>query len=339
MRAVRFVGEGRHELADIPQPAAAPAGAALVEVARAGICGSDLHILSTPMRHPATPGIILGHEFAGTVVEVGDGLTHVRAGNRVAIQPSNGCGCCRPCRQGHPVQCRDPLVLGIFQDGGMTELAVVPGWAIYPVSDAVSWKTAALLEPLSCIVAALRNVVLRPGHAGAVIGAGPMGLLAVSVLAASGMRPLVCFEPSEVRRELALQCGATHVAEPDQLTLSGWRSETGLEEGADIVFEAAGHLLAEAVDLATDLGSVIQLGYNTGAVVPLRPRDLVDRQVRIIGVQGNEHAFLEAIDIVERGLVDGNAVVTDEVGLDDFDESLARLRSARAGKILLAPSR
>ena len=96
-------------------------------------------------------------------------------------------------------------------------------------------------------------------------------------------------------------------------------------------------MLVEAVELATDFGAVIQLGYNTGAVVSLRPHVLVDKQVRVIGVQGNEFTMPEAIEVLERGLVDPDAVVTDEVAFEDFDASLARLRSAAAGKILLAP--
>jgi threonine 3-dehydrogenase len=164
-----------------------------------------------------------------------------------------------------------------------------------------------------------------------------MGLLAVSLLAANGVRPLRCFEPSEFRRELARRCGATHVAGPQRLDLAGWREATGVDDGPSIVFEAAGHLLVEAVVLATDFGAVVQLGYNTGAVVSLRPHVLVDKQVRVIGVQGNEFTMQEAIDVLERGLVDPDAVVTDEVAFDDFDASLARLRSASAGKILLTP--
>ena len=337
MKAIRFVGDGRHEFVSLNDPKSAPKGEALIRVMRAGICGTDLHVLSTPMRHPATPGIILGHEFVGEVVEVGPSVTHVQAGDHVAIQPSNGCGLCRACRQGHTVQCRDRVVLGVFQDGGMTEVASVPGWALYKISSNLSWTSAALLEPLSCIVSVVRAVHPRPGKSAAVLGAGPMGLLAISLMAACGLNPIVCFEPSERRRDLAKTCGATHCLLPTQLSLDDWQLQTGLEEGASVVVEAVGHLLAEAVDLVADFGCVAQVGLNTAAVASIRPSVLLAKQARIIGVGGNEGTMPSAIDLLEKNVIRPEAIVTHEVGLEEFDESLSRMRDGTAGKVLITP--
>lgn len=209
--AVRYLGNGRHALEET-QPRELQADQALVRVEAAGICGSDLKVLHSPPALQANPGIVLGHEFAGTVSEIGSAVQNVRAGDRVVAAPNLGCGVCVPCSRGRAMSCKELVSLGFTDDGGFVSEAQVPAAALHILPATIDWSVASLIEPLSCVLSALGGVEIPAGTSAAVIGGGPMGLLAISVLRLNGAGPVALFEPSPARQKVGRLCGATHVA-------------------------------------------------------------------------------------------------------------------------------
>jgi (R,R)-butanediol dehydrogenase/meso-butanediol dehydrogenase/diacetyl reductase len=337
MRAITHLGDGRHVLSERAQPDEPPRDGAIVEVAAAGICGSDLLILSRPPRHPAALGIVLGHEFGGTVRAVGADVRHVRPGDRVVIDPAVGCGTCPWCRRGQPEGCPDQVHLGITVDGGFTPYAVVPGWAVVPLHADVPWARAVLNEPVGVVLAGLARVPPQPGESAAVLGAGPIGLLFCALLSSMGVAPLVAYEPRPRRRELALACGATHALEPEAATPAGYREGSGARIPPSLVVDATGFLLDRAVELVDHGGRVLCVGYDTSARPAINVARLVDGTIAIRGTAGGFHQAARARDLLASGRLPVDAVVTDELPLDEVDHALAEMRAGRAGKVVLRP--
>jgi threonine dehydrogenase-like Zn-dependent dehydrogenase len=338
MQAIRFTGEGQHALVDLPEPDGCSPGEVLIEVAAIGICGSDLLILSSPQRHPATPGIVLGHEFAGTVRAVGDGVGSVRPGDHVVIDPARGCGLCRLCRLGRPEGCPDQVLHGIFQDGGMRRYATLPEWATIRVAESLAWRRAVLTEPLSCVLRAVQRARPGPGESAAVLGAGPIGQLFVAVLARHGLWPLAAYEPAAYRREMALVSGATHVLDSSDLSAAAFRSATGAASPPSLVVDATGILLDRAVELVDHAGTVLCFGYNQAARPPVHTALVVDGVLRIQGSAGGFGTAAIAARLLEGGELAVDHILSEERPLTEIDAALADMRAGRAGKVVLRPA-
>src|SRR6266511_1450754 len=165
----------------------------LLEIECCGICGTDLQILSVPPGHPATAGVVLGHEMVGIVREVGEAVMGLEPGDRAVVAPNTFCGKCAWCRRGLVNQCESFSTYGIFEDGGLAPYVVVSGSSCFRMSSSIPKHVAALAEPLSNVVNGAGLAGVFPGDTAAVIGAGPIGLLFVALRKAAGATR--CFRP------------------------------------------------------------------------------------------------------------------------------------------------
>ena len=204
MRAVVIGEDRRLRAAEMDRPAPGP-GEALVEVRYCGICGSDLHLPELPAEMiPA--GHVPGHEFTGVVAGLGpgagDGVADWAVGERVTVFPMVACGACRPCRGGHPNLCDHGIDagLGIGRQGGYAEAVTVPVSMLRSLPDAISDADGALIEPLAVAIRAIRRTGITPGEPVCVLGAGPIGALAVAGLHARGVDRVAVVEPAAGRR-------------------------------------------------------------------------------------------------------------------------------------------
>src|SRR5256886_1627420 len=214
----------------------------LLAVRAAGICGTDVHILAVPPGHPATPGVIMGHEYAADVVATGDRVDHVAPGDRIVVDPSIWCGSCPYCQMGLTNLCDRMTGVGIFRHGGFAPLSVVPARAVYRISSDVASEIAALAEPLADVLNGIRKLGVIPGESALVLGAGPIGLLFTLLLRAAGVGTLLVAEVADYRAAQARECGADLIINPRQQDLAAVvRGETRL--GADIGVVAVGALL------------------------------------------------------------------------------------------------
>ena len=184
-------------------------GEVLVEIEACGICGSDLAILDVPPRHPATPGVVLGHEFVGRVTGLGQGARGVEVGARVIVDPDPKCGTCARAAPGRPANCEHIVALGVYRDGALARYVTTPAETCHPISDDVPATLAALAEPLACVVNGTNRAALRPGESAVVFGAGAIGCLFTSIFHAAGASTLVVVEPNAAREPVATAVGAT----------------------------------------------------------------------------------------------------------------------------------
>src|SRR5207247_427251 len=174
-QAAVFEGEGRRVVRDVEPPELRAPDDVLLAVRAAGICGTDVHILAVPPGHPATPGVIMRHEYAADVVATGDRVDHVAPGDRIVVDPSIWCGSCPYCQMGLTNLCDRMTGVGIFRHGGFAPLSVVPARAVYRISSDVASEIAALAGPLAGVLNGIRKLGVIPARSALVLRAGPAG--------------------------------------------------------------------------------------------------------------------------------------------------------------------
>ncbi len=290
MKALIFHEPERISVEDVADPVPGP-GEVVLKVAAAAICHSDIRVYRG-QKH-ARPGVIPGHEIAGVVSEVGEGVGSVRSGDRVAVCPILACGRCDFCRSGRRHRCPERRTLGYEENGGLAELLLVPAAIeslghLLPVPMGLGLERASLTEPVACVLNSLETCGVRAGHSLAVIGAGPMGLLHVVVARALGAGPIIVSEPNKERAEKARQLAATEVVDPgrEDLRESVLEHTNGL--GADAVVLTAGLAAAfeESLALAGRQGIVSLFGgFPPDTRVPLDPNVIHYSEIRLTGSQ------------------------------------------------------
>ena len=257
-------------LEDVPVPGISP-WEALVRVRAVGICGSDQRIYQD-----VSPGrrrrVILGHEIAGEVVAVGERVTDVPVGARVAIEICVGCGICRHCKVGRVNLCEKLEELGVTVDGGMTEFVAAPARNIHRLPDTLSFRTAVLADPLACVIRGLEMVPVTSGSWVAVLGPGQMGLLALQVLKRILRARVVVVGTRPDRLALARKMGADEVVNLGEVDpVAAVRELT--DGGADFVYEVAGsaRALDQAIGMARKGGAVVMLTVHREVQINLEP--------------------------------------------------------------------
>ena len=329
MRAVRFSGAGLPlTVEELARPEPGP-GQVLVEVAAAGVCGTELHFLDgllTPARTPIT----LGHEVAGTVVEVGEGVTEVAVGDRVAVHYFHSCGQCAHCTSGDDHLCDAPQgFLAFMTDGGFAEHVVVPARSAVPVPDDLDLVEAA---PLCCsgatAVHAVRVAGVAAGQVAVVYGTGGVGLALVQLLRLTGAR-VVAVGRGEPRLALASEFGAETVNASEQDVAARVRELTG-GVGADVVFELVGTAESGAAALAAlgKGGALVYIGYSFDQVA-LSPLSLVVPEHRILTSVGNRRS-----ELVEALALAASGALRTRVATWPLEQAPAVLDDLRAGRIV-----
>lgn len=325
--------EGVLELQQRPVPRLTRPDDVLVEVEGCGICGTDLHILHSPPAHPATPGVILGHEFIGRIVDAGAGVRARRLGDRVAVAPNLSCGLCADCRRGRPNHCADFSTLGIFRDGGLAPFAVVPETACYPLADHVAFENAIWTEVLSCVINSVDNTRPLPGETALVIGGGPVGALHALLYAAAGVRVIVA-DTSDGRLSQLRSAGiARAVSVAGQPLADAVRPEA--PEGADIVVDAVGTELDAALDVVRTGGRISLFGMNARARPAVRQNAITRKELTIYGSYVGVHTFPRAIEILEQDVIRPAALISAVMPLQEIHAALDLLRSGSAMKVAI----
>lgn len=253
MTAAYCTGKERIDVREVDQPTLGP-GEILLRVRACGICGSDLHFYHGAL--PANPNIPQGHEFAGEVAAVGDGVQGFAPGDRVAVEPLLRCQECGFCRSGQYQLCSRRVLLGTFAPGGMAEYVSVPAYTLYRLPEALDFELGALAEPLAVAVHGLHLAGLTPGDRVLVMGSGTIGLMSIMAARAAGASEVIATYRHEHQGRAAAAAGAAR-AVPDS-------EAAGLaNEGIDLVVETVGGnapTLAQALGLVRPGGRVCVLG-------------------------------------------------------------------------------
>ncbi|UIF85899.1 Zn-dependent oxidoreductase [Cupriavidus sp. UYPR2.512] len=299
-----------------PEPAE---GEVRVRVRFAGICGSDLHIFHGKNPFATYPRIV-GHEFVGRVDAVGAGVSVLRLGERVVVDPVVSCGQCHACRIGRHNVCSRLQVIGVHRDGGFTEYACVPARNAYVVPDGMAAASAAVIEPFAVAAHVTHRTGVLPTDLALIYGAGPVGLNLLQVLKrVYGIRAFITDHVDE-RLALARGCGAEddEIINTSREPLAQALARRGVEGGPTLVYDAVCHpaILEEAVRIAAPAGRIGVLGFSaTPSALPQQL--LTGKELTLYASRLNCAMFPTVIDWIARGLVDPGHIVTHQVGLRD----------------------
>jgi 2-desacetyl-2-hydroxyethyl bacteriochlorophyllide A dehydrogenase len=330
MRAVVWEEPGKLALAEVPDPAPGH-GELIVQVGACGICGTDVHIADGEF--PPTPyPIVPGHEFAGRVVALGEGVPgEWRGGERVAVDPSLFCGHCPACHAGRGNLCANWNAIGDTVDGAFAEYVKVPAANAYPIPDSVSDAQGALIEPLSCAVHGARRLGPVVGEDVLVMGAGTMGLLLMQLLNRAGARSVAVVDRKASRLEAATATGAASVAQDvsalDLQTFSVAVDATG----APAAIEAAFGRLDRG-------GRLLIFGVTSGdAEISLSPFRIYNDEITVLGSMAVLNSFDAAAGLMADGAIATGPLLGDPYPLAGFPEALASVRAGEGIKIQVAP--
>jgi L-iditol 2-dehydrogenase len=344
MKAAFLTGVRTIEIREVPAPRVVRDDDVLVRSRAVGVCGSDLHYFLSGsvgedrVSYPFIPG----HECAGVVEEVGRGVTRVRPGDAVVIEPAVSCGTCDQCRTGRPHTCRKLLFLGHYGEltGGMAEFALAPERNCVPLPAKMSVVQGALAEPLSIALYAAGLAGSARGKTAAVLGAGPIGLCAALALKAEGAGALYMTDKVEARVNAAGTAGADWTGNPDREdVVAAILARESL--GLDLVFECCGDqpALDQAVAVLKPGGTLVVVG------IPLEPRVSFEsgkirrKEIRVQSVRRQNRCLEKAVGMIHTGRIKPDFLATHFFKLEEAGTAYATAAARRDGvlKAIVTP--
>ncbi|CAG5081733.1 Oidioi.mRNA.OKI2018_I69.PAR.g9949.t1.cds [Oikopleura dioica] len=335
MQALVFTkAEKSLELKEVPKPVISKPTDVIVKISNCGVCGTDCHIFHGDISNVGDV-FVPGHEAGGIVTEVGSGVTAVKVGDKVAIDPNKGCHGCNHCRNANPHFCKKGSfndAFGIFRNGGFADFAVAPEESLYLVPDDFDMSHMSLIEPLSCVVHGWRKLTagrhLQTGARILVQGAGIIGSLWTCLMHFKGYRHVTVSEPSAERRGFidGLQLGFK-TTEPK-----------GVESEYDVVIDCSGapRAIQDGINRVAHGGIFLQFGVAPStATCEIRPFHIYEREITIQGVMVNPWAFPEAIELTNQlraRYLDFGKLGIGKFSLGEYKDCFEKLSSGKISK-------
>jgi L-iditol 2-dehydrogenase len=332
MIGVRLHAPRTLKVEQLSEPRPPGKGEVLVRVDASGVCGSDLHMYidamigDTKLKAP----MVIGHEFAGTVLSTGDDPLNehsvlLKPGMRVAVDPAQPCGACELCKRGHPNLCTSLHFCGLFPDGGcFCERMVVPANSCFPLPDDLDAEMGALLEPLGIALHAVNLAKVKPGESAVIIGAGPIGLLILEAAKQAKMAPIFVVEQLPWRLQLAEKLGGIPIDSARTNAREKLMIQT-LGRGVDVAFEAA--WADQSIQLAAEMvrygGKLVLVGIPRDDQMVLNHSTARRKGLTLFMSRRMKHTYPRAIELVQNGLVDVKSIVTHRFPLAQTPEAFA----------------
>ncbi|MBC3949683.1 Zn-dependent oxidoreductase [Pseudomonas folii] len=321
MKAFQVRAPFEFGLAQVEVPQVAP-GEVKVDVAYAGICGSDMHIIHGQNAFVRFPRVT-GHEFSGVVREVGEGVEHLKAGDRVCIDPVISCGTCYPCRINRPNVCTKLQVIGVHRDGGFSEQVCVPAGNAHRLPDSMSLSHAALVEPYSIALNVLDRMQVHPGDSLLIYGAGVIGLTLVQMARALGLTDITVTDVIDARLETAKALGASHTLNGQAVDVEATMRELTHGEGVPLIVDAAciPSLMPQMVRLASPAGRIGLLGFNA-TPSDLVQLEMIKKELTLVGSRLNNRKFPKVIELIASGKLQVQELVSHQVSFDEMPAAI-----------------
>ena len=337
MKASRFLGNKTFAVTDLPTPHAGP-GELVLRNQVCGVCGTDVHIYhGEPGSADVNPPVVLGHEYSGEVVEVGEGVTGFAVGDHVTVDPNIYCGHCAYCQNGKKQLCPSMEAIGVTRDGGFAQYSRIPASQAFKLEPTVPWEAAAMAEPLACCLHGIDLAGIQVGDKVCVVGGGAIGLLMVQLAKLSGASQIVLSEPNEKRRQVGLQLGANAALDPTRLDSQEAFAQV-LGGGANVVIECVGNVPAvkSAFQFAGKGATVLLFSVpKVDATFDLPLFDVYKKELTIKGSFVNPDTHARAVALINSGKVDFGPIITHRFPLDQLPEAIAMQMSDASIKVVV----
>jgi (R,R)-butanediol dehydrogenase/meso-butanediol dehydrogenase/diacetyl reductase len=328
MKAALWYDQKDIRIEEIPEPTIKP-GKVKIKVKWCGICGTDLHeylagpiFIPRDVPHPITKEkapVVLGHEYSGEVVEVGEGVENLKIGDRVCVEPIYSCGKCPACKSGRYNLCPDLGFHGLAGGGGgFSEITMFDAKMVHKLPDTMSFEQGALVEPTAVALHAVRQSKMKAGDKVAIFGAGPIGLLTILAAKSAGASEIYVVEVSEERKKIAKEIGATAVFDPREVD-AVHEIKHLTNGGVDVAFEVAGveAVLTNAID-STIFGGQVVIVSVWERKAAIAPNSLVIPEREIKGIIAYRDIFPAVIRLIANGQLPAEKLITKKIKLDNL---------------------
>jgi threonine 3-dehydrogenase len=325
-------------LMDVPEPVIGP-NDVLIEVVKAAICGTDLHIANWDdwaARTIVTP-MVVGHEFMGRVRELGDEVSGLHVGQRVSAEGHLTCGHCRNCRAGRRQYCANTIGIGVNRDGAFADFISVPAANVFPIPDGITDDVAAILDPLGNATHTALEYDLV-GEDVLITGAGPIGAMAAAIARHVGARNVVITDVNPHRLEIASRMGVDRAIDPTEASLDDVMDALGMTEGFDVGLEMSGAKAAlhQMIESMITGGKIALLGIPAADQVPIDWNDIIFKGLTVKGIYGRKvfETWYKMTTMLQTGL-DITPAITHHFSVDDHAAAFAALASGECGKVII----
>jgi threonine 3-dehydrogenase len=339
---VKTTGAAGAELLEVPTPTP-PRDGVLVRIKSVSICGTDFHVYSWDpwAQGRVHPPVIMGHEWAGEVIEVGPECEGLKVGDYVSGESHKVCGHCLQCRIGQGHVCQNTRIFGVDIDGCFAEYFAVPESSVLKNDSRVPPEIACMQDPLgNAVHAALSGDII--GKSVAVLGCGPIGLFAIAVVKAVGGGPVSASDTTDYRLKLACKVGADVVAKVPEESIEKIIAEATAGHGVDVVLEMSGapSAIQQAMRLARPGGRVSLMGIPSRAVELNVAEDVIFKGLTVQGVVGRQlyKTWYTMKALLASGKLDVSPILTHRLPLDEFATGMELMRSGQCGKVVLTVS-
>lgn len=339
MKAAVFHGKYdlRVEELQIRQPEAEEV---VIKIEACGVCGTDLHIYEgAEGAAQCVPPTVLGHEFSGTVFQVGEGVKNFKPGDRVCVDPNDMCGNCYYCRIGKAHFCENMIGIGTTIDGGFAEFCTVREKQVYRIGESLSFAEGAMAEPVACCLHGMDLAGVKTGDVVLITGGGTIGLIMLQLARLSGAAKILVIEPVEAKRELALKLGADIAIDPfNQDVEDILKIQTGGH--VDVSIECVGlkNTVTDAIRYVSRGGTVMLFGLtHPDCEIPLKPFDVFKREIVLKASFINPYTQSRAVALLKAGKINVRELITDKVKLKDINRVFEDKSYRSRGKIIIEP--
>lgn len=344
MLGIVYQGDGSIKVEEVPKPKI-NSNEILLKVRAASICGTDLKIKNFGhFKNPENKKIILGHEVAGEIAEIGSEVKNYNIGDRISLAPNIGCGVCLQCVSGQSNYCEDYEAIGISMDGALAEYMRIPSGYIYQgnitiLSDTISFEEASLGEPLSTVVCAAEAVNIAPPDVVLIVGAGPMGVFHILMSKLRGAQKIIVSEINDVRRKQASSFGADIAVNPLTENLSDIVMDSSYGRGADVIIIAApsGKAQEQSLELVARQGRI-----NFFGGLP-KGQDLINfksnivhyKHITVTGTTGQSILqYRKAIEMIASKSINVKQLISVRFSLEEAEKAFERAKDEDVLKIV-----
>lgn len=354
MKAALWYGKNDVRVEDIAEPIV-KAGSVKIKVKWCGICGSDLHeylggpiFIPVGQAHPLSGDVapvVLGHEFSGEIVEIGEGVSNFSVGDRVIVEPIVACGKCDACREGKYNLCSSLGFHGLCGGGGgFAEYTVFPAEFVHKMPDEMTYENGALVEPMAVALHSIRMAKFMTGDTALVLGSGPIGLATIECLKAAGAKLVIVLQRKSVRQEYAKRAGADVVLDPNEVNVVEEVKKLTGGIGVDASFETTGAQIGFNIGLdSLKFEGTMVITSIWEKETSFNPNVLVFSEKKIVGTIAYRHEFPATIAQMSDGRVKAEGYVTKKIALDDIVKegfgALTGPEKKKHVKILVTPDK
>lgn len=332
-------GYDQMELLDIEKPIAFD-DKVVIKVAFTGICGSDIHTFKGEYKNPKTP-VVLGHEFSGTIVEVGPDVKDYKVGDRVVSETTyETCGKCKYCKERDYNLCSNRKGIGTQVNGSMTDYVLAREESLHLIPDNVSFEAAAFSEPLACTThAVMEKTQVKDGDVVLVIGPGPIGLLTAQVAKAEGATVILSGITRDLERlELSKKLGVDYIVDSQANDLEEFVLNLTDGYGADIVIDASGAVPAvnQGLKVTAKKGDFIQLGLFANPVVEIDTESIIQREINYIGSRSQKpSSWDKALKLLAEEKIDTESMITKVYPVEEWREAFEAVMGGEEIKVMI----